>query len=104
MIPGAAGAQAVYDYWLGMLPQFFAQMGASLPPSAKPDSSTASLPFPADQVAKAAAMTSDALQSLAQSYVPMLQSAGAPGLLAQWAAAAMPMMTGVLLLMLRRPP
>ena len=45
------------------------------------------LPFPADQVAKAAAMTSDALQSLAQSYAPMLQSAGAPGLLAQWAAA-----------------
>ena len=31
-------------------------------------------------------MTSDALQSLAQSYAPMLQAAGAPGLLAQWAA------------------
>jgi hypothetical protein len=94
MIPGNGGVQSVYDYWLGMLPQFFAQMGAAVPPSAKPDSSMASLPFPADQVAKAAAMTSDALQSLAQTYAPMLQSAGAPGLLAQWAAAAMPMMTG----------
>ena len=94
MIPGNGGAQSVYDYWLGMLPKFFAQMGAAVPPSAKPDSSMASLPFPADQVAKAAAMTSDALQSLAQSYAPMLQSAGAPGLLAQWASAAMPMMTG----------
>jgi hypothetical protein len=89
MIPGNGGAQSVYDYWLGMLPQFFAQMGAAVPPSVKADSPTASLPFPADQVARAAAMTSDALQSLAQSYAPTLQSAGVPGLLAQWAAAAM---------------
>lgn len=95
MIPGTNGAQSIYDYWLGMLPQFFAQMGAAVPPSAKPDSAAAPLPFPADQVAKAAAMTSNALQSFAQSYLPVLQSAGAPGLLAQWAAAAMPMMAGV---------
>ena len=25
MIPGATGAQTVYDYWLGMMPQFFAR-------------------------------------------------------------------------------
>src|SRR5204862_2371886 len=92
MISGNGSARSVYDYWLGMLPQFFAQIGAAGPPSPKPDASTASLPFPADQVAKAAAMTSDALQRLAQSYAPILQSAGAPGLLAQWAAAALPMM------------
>jgi hypothetical protein len=93
MTPGAGGAQSVYDFWLGMLPQFFAQMGAAVPPTAT-NGATTSLPFPADQVAKAAAMTSSALQSFAQSYAPMLQSAGAPGLLAQWAAAAMPMMAG----------
>ena len=91
---GSGGAQSVYDYWLGMLPQFFAQMGAAVPTSATTNGATASLPFPADQVAKAAAMTSSALQSFAQSYAPMLQSAGAPALLAQWAAAAMPMMAG----------
>jgi hypothetical protein len=94
MIPGTNGAQSIYDYWLGMLPQFFAQMGAAVPPSAKSDNSAASLPVPADQVAKAAAMTSNALQSFAQAYLPVLQSAGAPGLLARWAAAAMPMMAG----------
>ena len=88
---GSGGAQSVYDYWLGMLPQFLAQMGAATPAAAS-NGATASLPFPADQVAKAAAMTSSALQSFAQSYAPMLQAAGAPGLLAQWAAAAMPMM------------
>ena len=51
MIPGNGGAQSVYDYWLGMLPQFFAQIGAAVPPSAKRDSSTArcccSRPMPA---------------------------------------------------------
>jgi hypothetical protein len=86
MIPGAAGAQSVYDYWLGMLPQFFAQMGAAVKPAAPTNGIADALPFPADQVAKAATMTSDALQSIAQSYAPMLQAAGAPGLLAQWAA------------------
>jgi hypothetical protein len=86
MIPGAAGAQTVYDYWLGMLPQFFAQMGAAVKPSAQANGTASALPFPADQVAKAATMTSDALQSIAQSYAPMLQAAGAPGLLAQWVA------------------
>ena len=27
----AAGAQAVYDFWLGLIPQFFSQFGVSLP-------------------------------------------------------------------------
>ncbi len=27
----AAGAQAVYDFWLGLIPQFFGQLGVSLP-------------------------------------------------------------------------
>ena len=86
MIPGAAGAQTVYNAWLGMLPQFFAQMGAAVKPYAQTNGTASALPFPADKVAKAATMTSNALQSIAQSYAPMLQAAGAPGLLAQWAA------------------
>ena len=86
MIGGGSGAQSIYDYWLGMLPQVFAQMGAAVPPSAQSNGTGSALPFPADQVAKAATMTSDALQSIARSYAPMLQAAGAPGLLAQWGA------------------
>jgi hypothetical protein len=95
MIAGAAGVQSVYDYWLGMLPQFFAQLGAAVPAVGHADgSATSTLPFPADQVAKAATLTNDALQSIAQTYSPLLQAAGAPGLLAQWAA-AMPLMTSL---------
>jgi len=86
MISGAAGAQSIYDFWLGMLPQVFAQMGAAVPPTAQSNGTGSALPFPADQVAKAASMTSDALQSIARSYAPMLQAAGAPGLLSQWAS------------------
>jgi hypothetical protein len=63
-------------------------LGAGLPAggSATP-SPIPGLAFPADQVARAATMTRDALQNLAQAYTPMLQAAGAPGLLGQWAAA-----------------
>ena len=86
MSESAAGAQSVYDFWLGMLPQVFAQMGAAVTPSAQSNGTGSALPFPADQVAKAATMTSDALQSIARSYAPLLHAAGAPGLLAQWAA------------------
>jgi hypothetical protein len=94
MTPGVAGVQSVYDYWLGMLPQFWAQLGASLPAADASGGDGAALPFPADQVAKAATLTQSALQSIAASYAPMLQAAGAPGLLAQWAA-AMPLLTGM---------
>ncbi len=31
----AAGAQAVYDFWLGLIPQFFGQLGVSLPAGSK---------------------------------------------------------------------
>lgn len=92
-----SGVNAVYDFWLGLLPQFFAQFGApygGIGAAATNASNPTSLPFPADQVAKAAAMTQSALQSLAQAYAPMLQAAGAPGLLGQWTSAlpyALPM-------------
>jgi hypothetical protein len=84
----AGGVQSVYDFWLGLLPQFFAQLGAPVSPiGTATAASTELLPFPADQVAKAAAITRDALHGLAQSYVPMLRAAGAPALLGQWATA-----------------
>ena len=81
-----SGVNAVYDFWLGLLPQFFAQFGAPYAgiAAATNASNPTSLPFPADQVAKAAEMTQSALQSLAQAYAPMLQAAGGPGLLGQW--------------------
>ena len=84
-----SGVNAVYDFWLGLLPQFFAQLGAPYAAigAATNASNPMSLPFPADQVAKAAAMTRSALQSLAEAYAPMLQAAGAPGLLGQWTSA-----------------
>lgn len=83
--PGSAGAQSVYDYWLSLLPQFWAQLGAPLGAAGATGAHAAALPFPADQVAKAAALTQGALQGIADSYAPMLQAAGAPGLLEQWA-------------------
>jgi hypothetical protein len=95
MTPVIPGAQSIYDYWLGVLPQFFAQLGAAVPNGgASADGAVSALPYPADQIARAATLTNDALQSLAQSYAPMLQAAGAPGLLAAWTA-ALPMMGGV---------
>ena len=87
---GHERVSAVYDFWLGLLPQFFAQWGApyaGVAAAATSATSPTSLPFPADQVAKAAAMTQQALQALAQAYVPMLQAAGTPGLLGHWTSA-----------------
>ena len=96
----SSGVNAVYDFWLGLLPQFFAQFGAPYAAFGAPAnvSNPMPLPFPADQVAKAAAMTQSALQSLAQAYAPILQAAGAPGLLGQWTNAlpfALPMQQAI---------
>jgi hypothetical protein len=85
-----SGVSSVYDFWLGLLPLFFAQLGAAQPGSgaaAAPAATASPLPFPADQVAKAAAMTQQALQGLAQTYGPMLHAAGPQGLLGQWTTA-----------------
>lgn len=93
--PDDGGVQGVYNFWLGLIPQFFGQLGAGIPAQ---DKAEAALPpglaFPADQVARAATMTLEALQNVAQAYAPMLQAAGAPGLLGQWAA-AMPQFPGM---------
>ena len=85
---------AIYDFWLGLLPQFFAQLGVATPAIGNPAAAPSAIPFPADQIAKAASMTQNALQGLAQAYAPMLQAAGPSGLLAQWAA-AMPQLPGM---------
>jgi hypothetical protein len=83
-----SGVESVYDFWLGLLPQFLSQFGipagASVPQAI---AAAPTLPFPADQIAKAATMTRGALQAMAQAYAPMLQAAGASGLLGQWSAA-----------------
>lgn len=82
------GTQSVYDFWLGLLPQFFSQLGAADPHTAAASSAPSpAFPFPVDQIAKAATMTQNALQALAQGYAPILQAAGAPGLIGHWAAA-----------------
>jgi hypothetical protein len=83
----ASGMQGMYEQWLGLLPQFLAQFGAQPATTGTRNGGGAALPFPADQIASAAAMTQNALQGLAQAYAPLLQGAGAPALLAQWAAA-----------------
>jgi hypothetical protein len=85
-----SGVASVYDFWLGLLPQFFAQLGvaqAATGPTAAATATATPLPFPADQIAKAATLTHQALQGLAQSYAPMLQAGGAQGLLGQWTTA-----------------
>ena len=88
------GVQGIYDFWLGLIPQFFGQLGAAMPAGTRTAASPIpGLSFPADQVARAATMTQEALQSIARAYTPMLQAAGAPGLLGQWAT-AMPFFSG----------
>ena len=87
------GAQAVYDFWLGLIPQFLGQFGVpGAAATANTGASSASPPphglmFPADQIAKAATMTQQSLQALAQSLAPILQAGGVPNLLTQWATA-----------------
>jgi Poly(R)-hydroxyalkanoic acid synthase subunit (PHA_synth_III_E) len=44
----AAGAQAVYDFWLGLIPQFFGQFGVSLPSGEKMAANAAGTSAPAD--------------------------------------------------------
>jgi hypothetical protein len=83
------GSRAAYDFWLGLIPQFLGQFGGFMPGAAAGTSSAIpdGLKFPVDQIAKAAAMTQQSLQGLAQALAPALQ-AGAPDLLAQWAKAS----------------
>ncbi len=87
------GAQAVYDFWLSLIPQFMGQLGA--PPGAGPQAPPTipwmnALLFPADQIAKAAQMTQQSLQTMAQAIAPMMTDAAMPNMLAQWAAALPP--------------
>jgi hypothetical protein len=83
------GSRAAYDFWLGLIPQFLGQFGGFAPGAATSASGAVpdGLKFPVDQIAKAAAMTQQSLQGLAQALAPALQ-AGAPDLLAQWAKAS----------------
>ena len=82
------GMQGVYNFWLGLIPQFFGQLGAGVPggEGATP-ANLAGLSFPNDQVARAALMTQEALQAFARNVAPLLQASGTPGLFNQWTAA-----------------
>lgn len=85
----AQGARSVYSFWLSLIPQFMSQFGGTT--GAKPQAPltmpwTIPLPFPADEIAKAAQMTQQALQTMAQALAPMM-GAAAPKIFTQWAAA-----------------
>ena len=85
-VSDADGARSVYDLWLGLLPQFFARIGAGDLGAFAMPAPAFTPPFPSDQVARAARMTQEALQALARAYAPMLDAAGAEGLFKQWAS------------------
>ena len=76
------GSRATYDHWLGLISQLLGQFGSPASLGAAPADS-GHLPFPVDQVAKAASITQQSLQSMLQVLVPALQT-GMPNLLAQW--------------------
>ena len=84
----AQGAQSVYNFWLGLVPQFFAQFGQARA-GGKGDAQGAApmldgLMFPMEQFAKAATATQQSLQTMGQAMMPMLQ-AGATGAWNPWA-------------------
>lgn len=78
------GSRATYDFWLGLIPQFLGQFGGFVPPGAAATDIPEGLPFPVDQVAKAAAMTQQSLEGITRALAPALK-AGVPEMLAQWA-------------------
>jgi hypothetical protein len=101
------GAQAAYNFWLGLIPQFLGQFGGGIPvaaPGATDEAARGStgtaarpfagFPFPADQIAKAAAATQESLQAMARSMASLIQAEGAPGLLGHWATAMPPFAFG----------
>ena len=89
--------QKVYQFWLGLIPQFFAQLG--VPPAgagAMPGAGAApagfaplvdGLPFPADEIAKAATMTQQSLQSMLQAFMPALPPDGVANPFDAWTRA-----------------
>jgi len=85
----AQGALSVYNFWLSLIPHFMGQIGAS--PGPNPQAAPTmpwmnALPFPADQIARAAQMTQQSLQTMAQTMAPMLDATAVPNMLTQWAA------------------
>jgi hypothetical protein len=83
------GVQQVYDFWLGLIPQFLGQAGAAKTSTEAgangafnandPAALLNGLVFPADQIAKAAAMTQQSLQAVAQVFAPLLNAAAPAG-------------------------
>ena len=77
------GSRAAYDFWLGLIAQFLGPMGGT-PGSGAPRFVAERLPYPVDQIAKAAEMTQQLLEGMGNLLGPALQ-AGLPNLLTQWA-------------------
>ena len=93
-LKGMEGVQQAYNFWLGLMPQFLGRFGGGhAVPGANGDATGAAAPllngltFPADQIAKSAALTQQMLQSFAQMFAPLLASGAVPNLFDQWASA-----------------
>ncbi|HEY1328846.1 MAG TPA: poly(R)-hydroxyalkanoic acid synthase subunit PhaE [Casimicrobiaceae bacterium] len=83
----AQAAQSVYNFWLGLVPQFLGQLGQ--PVSGSKDGASGMLDglmFPMDQFAKAAAATQQSWQSMAQAMTP--SQPGVANAFAPWIAGA----------------
>lgn len=81
--PSNQGSRAAYDFWLGLISQFLGPFGGGSPAgeaSAVPEG----LPYPVDQIAKAAVMTQQMLDGMGNVLSPALK-AGVPDFFAQWA-------------------
>ena len=93
-LKGMEGVQQAYNFWLGLMPQFLGRFGGGhAVPGANGDATGTAAPllngltFPADQIAKSAALTQQMLQSFAQMFAPLLASGAVPNLFDQWASA-----------------
>ena len=80
------GAQAVYDFWLGLIPQFLGQLGAGMQGAEKTGGAHATA-GPAALKFWGAAMGPEAMQNLTRAYEPMLRAADPSAWLGRWAAA-----------------
>ena len=85
--PGAASAQSVFDFWAGLMPEFFRQVGGNGSGAAAP-AFAEHFAFPADAVAHATAMTQASLQAMSQAYAPWM--AAMPGVAAAGSTTAAP--------------
>ncbi|WP_418319372.1 poly(R)-hydroxyalkanoic acid synthase subunit PhaE [Piscinibacter sakaiensis] len=84
----AHGAKAVYEFWLSLIPQFISPFGAALGArQQEPITGNSKLPFPVDQIEKAAQMMQQSLAAFAQAAAPSQDGPASADLLTRWADA-----------------